>query len=54
MTREDEAELDWWRKSFTCRFGPGNLPKPGSMLLGRRFVLTELINGELVPYEVKR
>ena len=39
MTSKDEMELDWWRKSFSCRFGPGNLPTPGTPLLGYRFRL---------------
>lgn len=33
--------LDWWEHDFSCRFRSENLPRPGSALYGRRFVLME-------------
>lgn len=41
MSREDAAELDWWRTQFATRFPTGQLPKPGTALMGRRFQLSE-------------
>lgn len=54
MSYEDEAELEWWRKNFTCRFGPDNLPTPGTPLYGRRFVLMENVRGELQEVSSRR
>lgn len=39
VDERDQAELEWWRQSFVCRFGPNNLPHVGEALLGYRFHL---------------
>ena len=41
MSAADVAELRWWRSQFATRFPQGQLPKPGTALLGRRFQLSE-------------
>lgn len=42
MAQKDRAELDWWRNQFAPRFPEGQLPKPGTALIGRRFDLREV------------
>lgn len=55
MTDRDEAELDWWRKVFACRFHAVNLPKPRTALYGMRFVLmVDEPHEELRPYAQER
>ena len=36
MSRQDQIELDWWRRVFACRFDRDNLPLPGVPLYGLR------------------
>lgn len=38
-TTRDEAELEWWRRVFACRFQADNLPRPGTALYGHRLTL---------------
>ena len=42
----DESELSWWRTQFATRFPAGQLPKPGTPLVGKRYHLSE---GEFEP-----
>lgn len=52
MTRSDEAELEWWR-NFAAKFHPSELPQVGSMLLGRRWVITEATNDFYAPGDAR-
>lgn len=36
------SELAWWRSAFATRFPPGDLPKPGTALIARRFRLVDV------------
>lgn len=37
----DAGELAWWRSQFGTRFPEGELPKPGTALVGRRFHMVD-------------
>lgn len=41
MSKSDAAELGWWRSTFSSRFPSGSLPRPGSVLVGKRFRLVD-------------